>query len=146
MISIKYSNRTNEITVIQGKTKREFTASSDVNSQALNLVKQYFIDKITSLCYGRINALNHSQNSNDNKREFLLKTSHSIPDKMKLPTWKEYLSLTLQQLRAVAPHKESRFYRNYIAVLDELEACLKFYKDKKQYHELGEQSKQMQLF
>lgn len=148
MISIKYSSITNKIIVIQGKSRKKITACSDVNSQALNLVKMYFVEEITHLCNSRINALNYAtiKAHTGAKKEILFKVLHSIGDKIKLPRWQDNILAILKQLKLAAPGKESRYYKNYRMKLLELYSCLQEYKNKTQYYEVEEQTVQLNLF
>lgn len=148
MISIKYSSNTNKIIVIQGKSRKEFTAYYDVNLQSLNLVKGYFVEEITRLCHSRINALNYAtiKAHTGFKKEILIKVSHSIGDTIKYPNWADRVLAALKQLKQAAPGKESRYYKNYSLKLLELYNCLQFYKDKQVYYEVEESAIQLNLF
>ncbi len=149
MISIKYSSIANKITVIQGKSRKEFSAGHDVNLQALNIIKWYFVEEITRLCNSRINALTYAtiKAHTGRKKEILFRVNNTTENIMKYPaSWSDIVLTMLKQLKMAAPSQESRYYKNYRAKLLELYSVLQFYKDKKKYYEVHEASVQLDIF
>ena len=149
MVIIEYKRTVNQIVVKMDKQKpmTYSTCPDTVNSQALTFVKRYFTETIKKLCDERINAIQYAIYRDDlDKSEFFMRVNHTIDGAMQQPTWENYLSTCINQMRTCAPSRRSRFYPKYIFRIDELERTLKKYSNTKLYYEVSSEQTILDFF
>jgi len=117
------------------------TNTNEVNATALFYIKKWFEETITQICNERINTYNHTIYRNEiGKTEFFLKLKCSVSQALKYPTWQNYLATCFRNLRDYAPSSSSRYFHNYMARIETMEAVLnKYAKTDKYYTERNEQ-------
>lgn len=146
-MEIIYIKVQNIIEVKEGKKTERLRVSHDLNAQCRNLFIYYFINAIAKLCKERLNALKYADFVGvSEKYLFFEKTASSATEALRQDTWRNYLHQTLKKMRENAPSTQSRYYKNYIIKLNEMEeAFQKYVKPDKYYKESGD-GLQLNLF